>query len=111
MSGLKESALVEFHRSLRPLGGVGGLAELARVGRSHLCQVLAGDRSGINTWKRILPLLSDSQVMALTQCGCWNESAAVELARIRTKRISEAQIVLAFVSDGTLCYVEQEKAG
>lgn len=70
--GIKESALAEFHRSLRPMGGVTGLAAKARVGRSHLTQVLAGERSGANTWKHVLPLLIEAQLFQLKQCASWN---------------------------------------
>lgn len=107
MSGIKEFALVEFHRSIRSLGGVSGLAASARVGRAHLCQVLAGDRSGLQTWKRILPLLTDSQIEGLTRCRCWNESARAEWGRIHEARAVAMVRELAFVSDGTLCYVER----
>ncbi len=71
MSGVKEMALMEFHRSIKAMGGVSGLAEYARVGRSHLSQVLAGDRAGTATWKHVLPWLSEGQVAQLKLCACW----------------------------------------
>lgn len=73
MSGVKEMALMEFHRSLKAMGGVSGLAEYARVGRSHLSQVLTGDRAGAATWKHVLPWLSEGQVEQLKRCACWSE--------------------------------------
>ena len=88
MSGVKEMALIEFHRSLKAMGGVSGLAENARVGRSHLSQVLGGGRPGAATWKHVLPWLSDSQVELLRRCECWTERVEaqwqIELA-IRAK--------------------------
>ena len=89
MSGMKEMALMEFQRSLRGMGGVSGLAGYARVGRSHLSQVLTGERAGAATWKHVLPWLSEAQVELLKRCECWTERVAVqweiELA-IRAKR-------------------------
>lgn len=86
MSGVKEMALMEFHRSLKAMGGVSGLAIKARVGRSHLCQVLSGDRPGVITWRFVLPCLSESQAELLKQCACWTESVEAEWLRVLESR-------------------------
>jgi hypothetical protein len=78
MSGIKESALVEFHRSLRYIGGVSGLALKARIRREHLGRVLSGERPGRATWKHVFPCLSEDQVEKLKRCACWNDMVEAE---------------------------------
>lgn len=107
MSGIKDRALLEFHRSLKPMGGVSGLARMASVGRAHLCQVLAGDRSGVNTWKHIIPRLSERHVELLKLCPGWNRKAEEEFQRIKCAMSESGGRALDYVSDGTLCYVER----
>lgn len=107
MSGVKDPALSEFQRSLRPIGGVSGLAILARVGRSHLSQVLSGDRSGATTWKHVLPILGPSQIDLLKRCQVWREFAEVEWLKISGDREKVGRRELDYVSAGTLCYVER----
>lgn len=73
----KEQALVEFIDQLGRDGmTVTDLAELARVGRSHLEQMLHGHRAGRCTWRHIIPLLSNDAVFLLEQCSAWNKHAA-----------------------------------
>jgi hypothetical protein len=68
MSGIKSNAWAEFLR----MTNISDLAMRARVGRSHLTQVMQGQRRGRNTWKHVLPLLTDAQVFQLKQCATWN---------------------------------------
>lgn len=76
----KEQALVDFYRQLRRDGlSVSALARRAFVGRAHLTQVLNGKREGRETWKHVLPALSDAAVFQLKQCSAWNEHAAAAL--------------------------------
>lgn len=93
MSGVKEMALMEFHRSLKAMGGVSGLAVKARVGRSHLTQVLAGDRSGAATWKHVLPWLNEAQVELLRRCECWTERVEAQWEIERGYRALHAAVL------------------
>lgn len=54
MSGLKPKSLAQFHRSLHARGEtIGTLAAAIHSGRSHLSQVLSGQRSGKPTWRKL----------------------------------------------------------
>lgn len=73
----KEAALVAFYEQLARDGlTVGDLAALARVGRCHLVQMLNAQRTGRQTWKHVIPLLSNAAVFHLKQCSAWNNFAA-----------------------------------
>lgn len=73
----KEAALVEFQRQLRRDGmTVSDLAALSRVGRTTLTLMLNGSQSGRQTWKHVIPLLSNEALFRLKQCSAWNNYAA-----------------------------------
>lgn len=75
----KEQALVDFYAQLARDGHtVTTLAEKARVGRASLTEVFNCRRTGKNTWKHILPLLSSEALSLLSQCSSWNRYAAHE---------------------------------
>lgn len=94
MSGVKEMALMEFQRSIRGIGGVSGLAIKARVGRSHLTQVLAGDRPGGETWRAVLSCLSEGQVELLRKCSCWTERVEAQW-RVEMELRAQSELVNA----------------
>jgi hypothetical protein len=72
----KEQALANFYAQLKRDGMTATeLARRAGVGRAYLIRVLNRDTSGRNTWKHILPLLSDEALFHLKQCSAWNEHA------------------------------------
>lgn len=76
----KEQALVDFLNQLDRDGlTVGDLAQMARVGRSHLEQVINGHRSGKHTWKHVIPLLSKEALLHLKQCSAWNNFAEASM--------------------------------
>lgn len=77
----KEAALVRFYRQLaadaaaRPdvfPGTVAELAARAGVGRTTLTLMLNGQRSGRQSWRFVLPLLSIPALFHLKQCSAWN---------------------------------------
>lgn len=75
----KELALVKFYEQLARDGlTVTMLAEKARVGRASLTEIFNGRRTGKNTWKHILPLLSSEALSQLELCSAWNEHASHE---------------------------------
>ena len=83
MSGIKPLPLTEFYRVLHAAGmSVSDLATYARVGRAHLSQVFAGKRSGVHTWKHVIPLLNERCVFHLKQCSAWNSFAEAEWQRV-----------------------------
>lgn len=72
----KEAALVAFYDQLDRDGmTLGDLAAISRVGRCHLTELLHGRRTGRNTWKHVIPLLSNEAVFLLKQCSAWNSFA------------------------------------
>lgn len=82
----KEQAFVDFQNQLDRDGlTIGDLAELARVGRSHLEQVFHGKRTGLQTWKHVIPLLSKVALLHLKQCSAWNTHAEAALVAQQAK--------------------------
>lgn len=80
----REQALVTFYGQLRRDGLTAtALARRARVGRAYLTRVLNGRESGANTWKHVLPVLSDAAVFYLKQCSAWNNYAAAALVDLQ----------------------------
>ena len=76
MSGIKDEALAAFIRKIHARGtSITAIAQLARVGRPHLEQVINGQRSGRQTWKHVFPHLEEAEVFHLKQCSAWNTHA------------------------------------
>lgn len=72
----KEAALVAFYGQLRRDGlTVTDLAVLSKVGRTTLTLMLNGERSGRQSWKHVIPLLSNEALFRLKQCSAWNDHA------------------------------------
>lgn len=80
----KEAALVEFYRQLSLDGyTVTELADFAKIGRTTLTLMFNGTRTGRQSWKHVIPLLSNEALFRLKQCSAWNhyaEAAAKEFA-------------------------------
>jgi hypothetical protein len=53
----------------------GRLAHDAMTNRAHLSQVLAGTRSGSQTWRRLVRVLPRDGLFLLRQCSSWNNFA------------------------------------
>lgn len=80
----KEQALADFYAQLkRDNLTASELARRAAVGRAYLTRVLNGHETGANTWKHVLPHLSDAALFRLKQCSAWNTHAAEALAALQ----------------------------
>lgn len=80
----KERALANFYAQLKRDGMTAtALARRAGVGRAYLSRVLNCDTSGRNTWKHVLPVLSEQALFHLKQCSAWNEHAENTLRNMR----------------------------
>lgn len=85
----KEQALVDFINQLGRDGmTISDLASLARIGRSHLEQMLHGKRSGRQSWKHVIPLLSKEALFHLKQCSAWNTFAEAAAAEHRREEVA-----------------------
>lgn len=92
----KEQALVNFHRQLRRDGlTVSSLAKRAFVGRTQLTLMLNGTRSGRQSWKHVIPCLSDAALFHLKQCSAWNNYAAEALVDLQAMRRAVATATLS----------------
>jgi len=84
----KEAALVAFYQQLGRDGmTVGDLAAYARISRPQLTLMFNGHRTGRQSWKHVIPLLSKEALFRLKQCSAWNnfaeEAQAVSEGEIR----------------------------
>jgi transcriptional regulator with XRE-family HTH domain len=100
----KELALVRFYEQLKR-DGIRNATELARragVGRAYLSRALNGRVTGKNTWKHVMPHMTEAAVFHLKQCSAWNaraEAAWLEIcawrdAARRTASHDEEEFVL-----------------
>jgi len=77
----KEQALVDFYRQLARDGfTVSRLADHVRIGRTTLSQMFHGKYTGRNSWKHVVPYLSDAALFHLRHCSAWNSHAEEALA-------------------------------
>lgn len=98
----KEAALVAFYNQLKLEGtNATELAKSARVGRAYLTRVLNAHKSGVNTWKHVVPLLSSAALFLLKQCSAWNSHAEAALAE-RRRLESFAKTYGSKVSEGKI---------
>lgn len=83
----KEAALVAFYRQIRRDGlTVGDLARLANIGRTTLTLMLNGARTGRQSWKHVIPLLSNEALFHLKQCSAWNNYAATAASEMEASK-------------------------
>lgn len=83
----RDPHLNAFRSALRASGSnLGDLARRARIGRSALSQILAGSRCGRQSWKHILPCLTEPQLFHLKQSSVWNACAQSALDAIEASR-------------------------
>lgn len=82
MSIVTNPKLVEFYRWLHAWPGPNGggctqldLANEIFVGRTHLSQVLSGQREGRRTWARLVKVMPEEGLSLLRQCSAWNKHA------------------------------------
>lgn len=91
----KEQALVDFYTQLKRDGirGATELAHRAGVGRAYLSRVLNGHETGKNTWKHIMPHISEGALFYLKHCSAWNVDAESAWDVVCVKREQDEKAV------------------
>ena len=101
----KELALDRFYEQLDREGLTATqLAHEAGVGRAYLTRVLNGHETGMNTWRKVLPLLSEAALFHAKQCSAWNSHAQLALNWLHRIRAINGRIE-AIKSDFGMIYV------